>query len=117
MSEPYFKKGDYNVICDYSGFKVKASQCRMTWDGFFVYAPFWEARHPQDFVRGKADKQSVPIPRPEQEDIEIDLTPAPKMVCHSTIDPLFWEPLPVVGVTLEFIDGEWVLSETTIPGF
>jgi len=61
-----YKHGDYNVICDASGFKVKASECRMQWDGLFVKKEFWEARHPQDFVKAVKDRQRVPIARDEQ---------------------------------------------------
>jgi hypothetical protein len=60
-----FRLGDYNAICDTCGFKYKASQLRMTWDGFFVCEPCWEPRHPQDFVRSKQDKQRVAISRPD----------------------------------------------------
>ena len=63
-----YAKGDYNVICDYSGRKVKASECKKTWDGFFVHKDYWEPRHPQDFVRGTVDEQKVPIARPEAPD-------------------------------------------------
>lgn len=63
--------GDYNVICDYSGFKVKASRCKKTWDGFLVDRRFWEPRQPQDFVRGRKDNQTVPIARPYQEPVFI----------------------------------------------
>lgn len=62
------RSGDYNVICDYSGFKVFAKDCRMTWDGFLVRKDLWEPRQPQDFVKGVKDKQSVPIARPEADD-------------------------------------------------
>lgn len=61
--------GDYRVICDRSGFKFWASECRMTWDGLFVHKKYWEPRHPQDFVRGTRDEQKVPIARPEQTDV------------------------------------------------
>ena len=64
--------GDYNVICDYSGFEVKASECRMTWRGHFVRKGYWEARHPQDFVRGSEDNQSVEVARPEQTWVFLD---------------------------------------------
>lgn len=62
----YYKKGSYNVICDYTGFKYKAEDTRMTWDGLRVGKDQWEARHPQDFVATLRDKQSVPNPRPPQ---------------------------------------------------
>ena len=68
----FFKEGDYNAICDRCGFKYKASELRMTWDGLFVCPKDWEPRHPQDFVRGVPDKQSVAIARPEQADIFVD---------------------------------------------
>ena len=45
----------------------------MTWDGFFVRKDFWEARHPQDFVRGRKDNQRVPIARPEKPDVFLEI--------------------------------------------
>lgn len=62
------RSGDWNCICDYSGFKVLARDCRLTWDGYFVHKRYWEPRQPQDFVRGVKDNQTVPIARPESED-------------------------------------------------
>ena len=67
----YYAHGDHNVICDASGFKVKASECRMNADGRFIHRDFWDAGkngHPQRFVRARKDKQSVAIARPEQAD-------------------------------------------------
>lgn len=63
-----YKHGDYNVICDYSGRKVKRSECQYTWDGFLVHHDYWEPRHPQDFVKSRGDKQTVPDSRPEPDD-------------------------------------------------
>lgn len=60
-----YRKGDWNVICDRTGFKKKASDCRMEWTGLFVHKSEWESRHPQDKIRGIADFQAVSIPRPE----------------------------------------------------
>ena len=68
-----YKHGDYNAICDQCGFKFKASQLQMTWDGFFVCEKCWEPRHPQDFVRAKVDKQRIAIARPDT-DIQFQLT-------------------------------------------
>ena len=69
MSRPdSYLKGDWNVICDYCGTKKKQSQCRLTWDNYLVCSDTcWEPRHPQDFVRGKVDKQRVPphLARPD----------------------------------------------------
>jgi hypothetical protein len=61
--------GDFWRICDQCGRKVRRSATKKTWTGLWVCASTcWEPRHPQDFVKGRADKQSVPDPRPEQED-------------------------------------------------
>lgn len=54
-----YKPGDWNIICDYSGFKIRRSEARRTWDGYLVRKDFWEPRQPQDFVRGRRDKISV----------------------------------------------------------
>ena len=61
----YYAHGDFNRICDRCGFKYKASQTRKEWTGLIVCHKCWEPRHPQDFVRGRRDRQSVPYPRPE----------------------------------------------------
>lgn len=63
----YYKKGDWNVTCDRCGAKFKATECRLEWDNLFVCDYCWEARHPQDFVRGRKDDQTVPIARPVPE--------------------------------------------------
>jgi hypothetical protein len=60
--------GDYWRICDRSGRKVRASQTVRQWDGLIVALDEYEERHPQDFVRGRRDFQSVPDPRPEMVD-------------------------------------------------
>jgi hypothetical protein len=73
MTRRTYKKGDHLVVCDISGQTYYASECRMTWDGKYVYKDNWEPRHPQDFVRSKTDNQSVPISRPRQEDQFIEV--------------------------------------------
>lgn len=63
-SRDYAKLGDYNVICDTCGFKRKFSETKLQWDNKLVCQECYEERHPQDFVRGLTDKQTVPIARP-----------------------------------------------------
>lgn len=65
MQETYAKLGSWNVICDISGFKVKASETVLRWDGLRVIKRFCEERQPQDFVRGVPDDPTVPWTRPE----------------------------------------------------
>jgi len=64
-----FILGDYNFICDKCGMKRKASTGKTQWDGLFVCPQCYDIRHPQDFIEGIPDDQSVPIARP-------DVTPA-----------------------------------------
>lgn len=68
----YYTPGDYNIIDDMTGFKIKASQARMTWDNWFVGKLSWEPRNEQEFLRGIPDMQDVSIPRPEATDIFTD---------------------------------------------
>lgn len=61
--------GDWNVICDKTGFKKKASECSMEWNGLFVRNESWTPRQPQDLVKGIPDRQDVPIARTEGVDV------------------------------------------------
>lgn len=63
-----YRPGDHWIICDVCGFKTRASDSRKRWDGLRVCKPDWEPRHPQDFVRGNRDRQTVPDARPEPTD-------------------------------------------------
>lgn len=71
MADNYYKKGDWNAICDVCGQKFKASELRRRWDNLRVCPDDFEERHPQDFLKGKKDDQSVPWARPEAIDREV----------------------------------------------
>ena len=58
-------RGDWNLIDDKTGFKIKASNSRLQWNNVRCAENVFEERHPQDFVRGVPDKQNVPFARPE----------------------------------------------------
>ena len=62
---PGWQAGNYWVVCDTCGFDYRVRETRLTWDNFLVCEKCWEPRHPQEYVRGIRDKQSVPIARPE----------------------------------------------------
>lgn len=68
MSVPGYRPGDFKRVCDVCGFVYRESQTFKRWDGLIVCSDDWEPRHPQDFVRGRSDRQSVPDPRPEMAD-------------------------------------------------
>lgn len=60
-----YRPGDFLRDCDRCGETVYASETAKQWDGLIVcIIGCFEERHPQDFVRGKVDRQNVPDPRP-----------------------------------------------------
>ena len=63
-----WKSGEWKAICDVCGRIFKSSMLRKRWDGFMVCDEDWEPRHPQDFVRAKADIQAPKWTRPEAQD-------------------------------------------------
>ena len=64
MSANYYNNGDWNVICDRTGFKVKYSGCRKEWNNLIVRRESWEKRNAQDFIKAVKDVQAVPMARP-----------------------------------------------------
>jgi hypothetical protein len=73
MSGWTYDSGQFNLYCDVCKKKIKASDAKHRWDGLIVCPDDWEQRHPQDFVKAKIDKISVPFSRPI-ENIDYDLT-------------------------------------------
>lgn len=67
-NELTYKPGDWWIICDVCGFKIKASKSRHRWDGLIVCKEDWEARHPMDFIKTPTDKIAVPYSRPRTPD-------------------------------------------------
>jgi len=60
----YLSVGDYNAVCYQCGAKRKASQLQKHWQGYLVCPEHWEPRHPQEWVRGLVDVQTVPWSQP-----------------------------------------------------
>jgi len=56
----YLELGDWNAACWECGRKFKGSTMMKNWQGYWVCPPHWEARQPQDFVRGIVDHQTPP---------------------------------------------------------
>lgn len=65
MRTTWFKSGDWSAICDVCGFKFKASELRLRWDGLYVCNGDWEIRQPQDLIRPIPDQQKLPWTRPD----------------------------------------------------
>lgn len=60
--------GTFYRICDMTGFKIRDFRTKKQWNNIIVRQESWEARQPQDFVRGVRDEQAAPEPRPRQTD-------------------------------------------------
>lgn len=64
MSKNHFVSGQWNTTCDVCSKKIKSGEAKQRWDGFIVCPDDYEMRHPQDFVRARQDKITVPFSRP-----------------------------------------------------
>ena len=64
---------DWKVTCDRTGKEVYASEVVREWTGLIVHRHDADERHPQDFVKGRKDRQSVRDPRPESVDVFLDV--------------------------------------------
>lgn len=76
-----YKPGDWWVYCDVCDKKIKASKSKHRWDGFLVCDSCFETRHPQDFVRTKNDKISVPFSRPPKDELFTNVTYTVSLSC------------------------------------
>ncbi len=86
----YYKAGDWNIICDSCSKKIKASDSKMRWDGFIVCPSCFEQRHPQDFIRARMDKISVPYTRPPGIDRFIeDIEEGFVGICNESLNSCF----------------------------
>jgi len=65
-TERFYKLGSFYRICDRTGFAFRAERTSKEWNNLIVADRVWEARQPQDFVKGVIDNQTVPNPRPRQ---------------------------------------------------
>lgn len=69
MGANFYQEGAHNKICDRTGFKIKSTEARKSWDHKIVRKQSWEARNPLDKIYSILEEQSVPDPRPEGEDV------------------------------------------------
>ena len=52
---PGYIAGDHWNTCQRCGQDIRLSASRKEWTGLIVCKSCWEPRHPQDFVRGRAE--------------------------------------------------------------
>lgn len=93
MGGNYYESGSFNLICDCCGKKIKASEAKQRWDGFMVCKEDYEQRHPQDFVRARQDKISVPFVRPRPPDIFTNVSYIIYYVDDGWVDAKYFEEM------------------------
>lgn len=64
VADRRFIPGSFYRRDDRSGAKVRSFDTTKEWNGLWIKTSQSEGRQPQDFVRGVADEQAVPEPRP-----------------------------------------------------
>jgi len=76
--ENFYKPGSFYRICDRTGFAIRSERTRMEWNNLIVSDRVWEARQPQDFVKGVNDSQNVPYARPRSPNPTVGTSLAPQ---------------------------------------
>ena len=59
-----YSPGEWRLICDVCGIKYKSSESKFRWDGLITCPKCFEHRHPQDYLKARPDKITVPFLRP-----------------------------------------------------
>lgn len=57
----YYEEGDWNATCSMCGRKRKGTTLVRNWQGQWRCPEHNEPRHPQDFVRGVPETETVPF--------------------------------------------------------
>ena len=60
----FYRPGSWYITDDRTGFPTRSGDTRREWNGLQVGVGRWEARQPQDLVKGTKDDQTVPVARP-----------------------------------------------------
>lgn len=77
-ADKHFRMGSFYRIDDRTGFATRAEDTQMEWQGLMVSRRVFERRHPQDFVKGVADNQTVPYARPRSSNPAVGTSLAPQ---------------------------------------
>ena len=68
MTGTRYIHGDFNIIDERSGSKIKRSDARKEWNNRIVHKDSFELRHPMDFLRVRPYHQAAPDTRTESAD-------------------------------------------------
>ena len=93
MSKNTYKAGEWNLICDVCSKKIKAHDAKTRWDGLVVCPDDFEHRHPQDYVKAKIDKITVPFTRPIPPNVFIPVINIIFYVEEGWVDTNYFEEL------------------------
>lgn len=88
-----YKPGQWWIICDVCGKKIKSGDAKQRWDGFVVCPSDFEQRHPQDFVKARQDKISVSFTRPRPQDVFVDVSYITLYIADDYIQKGYFEEL------------------------
>jgi hypothetical protein len=113
----HYVPGDFYRICDRSGFKIRARRTQMEWNGLIVSDKFYEARQPQDFVKGVPDNQTVPYARPRQTNTflgPLTTTLTANVAAAGTTLPVVSSVRMIIGDVLSIMLDTGVLFRATI---
>ena len=69
----HYVPGSFYRVDDRTGFPTRSYRTRKEWNNLIVSERVWEARQPQDFVKGVKDDQTVPQARPLSPNTFIEL--------------------------------------------
>lgn len=73
VRSPTYVLGQWKAICDRCGQTHLSSNLRLEWTGLRVCSDCYEPRHPQDYVKGKTDRQAPPWVRPRPPEIDVSV--------------------------------------------
>lgn len=93
-----YRSGDWWVTDHHSGFQIRASDTVKQWNGLLVHWAHSDPKHPQELVRGVADRQTVPFSSPEPDDTFIGvptLTFKTSSVSSSDLDTYTFSSLSI----------------------
>jgi len=95
----YFKAGTWNSVCAVCGFRFKADQLKLRWDGVYTCKKDWEPRHELDFFKVVPDDtQTVPWTQHDDSDGAVTVNTTNTNVTASLTDTVY-HFLPTGNIT------------------
>lgn len=101
-ADKHYRPGSFYRICDRTGFATRAEDTQMEWNGLIVSRRVFEARQPQDFVKGVSDNQTVPYARPRQPNTFVGSSTAANFQVYGDLP---------TGVTFEIQNGSIMVTK------